>query len=78
MLTEIQKQHQDILDQFKESVVLLQGIFTSSLFDQLAQKKEKDIFVLEGRPSLDAAKFSCKELLEREFIRSLVLSHQYG
>jgi len=46
----------------KNSITLLHGVFDKSIFDLLRKKKFKDIFILEGRPSLKAAKIACREL----------------
>lgn len=62
----------------KNSVILLQGVFDPSVFDLLKRKKVKEIFVLEGRPGLEAAKTSCKELLKRKIKPTLIADNMAG
>ncbi len=62
----------------KNSVVLLQGVFEPSIFDLLKKKKVKEVFVLEGRPGLDAAKHSCRELLKRKIKPTLISDNMAG
>lgn len=69
---------QDILEQFKESIVLLHGSCNSAVFDELKQKKIKDVFVLEGRPSLESSKFSCQELIDRKITPTLIADNMAG
>lgn len=62
----------------KNSVVLLQGVFNVSIFDQLKKRKIKEVFILEGRPSLEAAKQSSKELLKRKIKPVLIADNMAG
>ncbi len=62
----------------KNSVVLLQGVFEPSIFDLLKKRKVKDVFILEGRPGLDAAKHSCRELLKRKIKPTLIADNMAG
>ena len=62
----------------KNSVVLLQGVFAPSLFDLLKTRKIKEVFILEGRPGLDAAKHSCRELLKRKIKPTLIADNMAG
>jgi len=62
----------------KNSIILLQGVFKTSIFDLLQKRKEKDIFVLEGRPGLEAAKHSCGELLKRQIKPTLIADNMAG
>ena len=68
----------EILDKFKESVILLHGIFEPSFFDFIKDKGHKDIFVLEGRPSLDAAEDTCRELIKRKMHPTLIADNMMG
>ena len=69
---------ENILEKFKGSVAILQGIFKNSFFDYLRDSGQKDIFILEGRPSLDAAENSCRELIKREIKPTLIADNMVG
>lgn len=62
----------------KNSITLLHGVFDKSIFDLLRKKKFKDIFILEGRPSLKAAKIACRELLKRNMKPTLISDNMAG
>jgi len=62
----------------KNSVVLLQGVFNTSIFDRLKKRRIKGVFVLEGRPGLEAAKQSCRELLKRKIKPTLIADNMAG
>lgn len=62
----------------KKNVVLLQGVFKASIFDLLKKRKIKEVFVLEGRPGLEAAKQSCRELLKRKIKPVLIADNMAG
>ncbi len=62
----------------KNSIVLLQGIFDPSVFDHLKRRKIREVFVLEGRPTLDAARHSCRELLKRKIRPTLIADNMAG
>lgn len=62
----------------KNSVILLQGVFESSIFDLLEKRKIKEVFVLEGRPGLEAARKSCCELLKRKIKPTLIADNMAG
>lgn len=68
----------DLLKGLKKSIILLQGIFEDSMFDMIKKKKKKEVFVLEGRPSLEAAKFSCRELIDRNIQPTLISDNMAG
>jgi len=68
----------DVLAEFKDSVILLQGIFEDTFFDVLKKKKTDEVFVLEGRPSLDAARFSCRGLIKRKMKPTLIADNMAG
>lgn len=76
--TDKQKTDEDILSEFKESVVLMQGIFDPAQYDKIVSEDHKEIFVLEGRPSLESAQFSCKELLKRKVKPTLIADNMAG
>ena len=62
----------------KKSVIVLQGVFKDTMFDLLKKRKIKNVFVLEGRPGLEAAKQSCKELLKRNIKPTLITDNMAG
>jgi len=62
----------------KNNVVLLQGVFEPSIFDLLKKRKIKEVFILEGRPGLEAAKHSCRELLKRKIKPTLIADNMAG
>lgn len=62
----------------KNSIVLLQGVFKASMFDLLKKRKVDNIFVLEGRPGLQAAKQSCRALIERKIKPTLITDNMAG
>ena len=68
----------DILDEFKESIIILQGNFNPKYFDALKARKEREVFVMEGRPSLEASQFTCKELLKRKIKPTLIADNMAG
>ena len=69
---------EDGLSKFKDSIVLLQGIFEQKTFDILKETDLEHVFVLEGRPNLDAARFSCRALIERKIKPTLIADNMSG
>ena len=61
-----------------KSVIILQGVFDSSIFDLLKKRKIRKAFVLEGRPGLEAAKQSCRELIKRKIRPTLIADNMAG
>lgn len=68
----------DILSECKNSIVLLQGIFKNAFFDFLKEQGIKEAFVLEGRPSCEAAEVSCRELIKRKIQPTLIADNMAG
>lgn len=68
----------DILKEFTESVTVLHGIFSPATFDDIVKKSIRDIFVLEGRPSLESAQYSCRELIKRKIKPTLIADNMAG
>ncbi len=62
----------------RKNIVLLQGVFNASIFDLLKKRKIKEVFILEGRPSLEAAKQSSRELLKRKIKPTLIADNMAG
>ena len=61
-----------------KTVTLIQGVFDKTFFDLLKKNGAKDVFVLEGRPKLLAAKNSCRELLKRKMTPTLITDNMAG
>ena len=62
----------------KNKIILLQGVFDPVIFDKLHKKNIDEVFVLEGRPGLEAAKQSCPELLRRRVKPTLIADNMAG
>ena len=62
----------------RKSAIVLQGVFDASIFDALKRRKIKEAFVLEGRPGLEAAKQSSRELLKRKIRPTLIADNMAG
>ena len=59
-------------------VTLVQGVVDPKLFDDLKSKGLKEVFVLEGRPTLEAARTSSKELLKRGMTPTIISDNMAG
>lgn len=59
-------------------MVLLQGVFDVAVFDLLKKRKVKKVFVMEGRPGLEAAESSCAELLKRNIKPTVITDNMAG
>ncbi len=62
----------------KKSIVLLHGVFESQVFDHIKKRKFKEVFILEGRPQLEAGRISCGELLHRKIVPTLISDNMAG
>ena len=62
----------------KGSVVLLHGVFEKSFFDMLESKEPEKVFVMEGRPSLEAAKVASSQLLKRGITPTIIADNMAG
>lgn len=62
----------------QRSIILLHGVFAVEFFDQLQKKNLKEVFVMEGRPSLEAAQMNCRELLKHKIIPTLISDNMAG
>ncbi|MBZ0166707.1 MAG: hypothetical protein K8I00_07855, partial [Candidatus Omnitrophica bacterium] len=47
-------------------------------FDDIVKKNIQDVFVMEGRPSLESAQFSCRELIKRKVKPTLIADNMAG
>ena len=62
----------------KKSISLLQGVFESPFFDGLKKKKPRHVFLMEGRPGLEAARESSRQLLDRKITPTLIADNMAG
>ncbi len=62
----------------KNSVTLIHGVFDSKFFDGLKEQNFSEIFLTEGRPTLEAAQNSCEELLKRKITPTLISDNMAG
>ncbi len=69
---------QDELKSMQNSIVLLQGVFEKTFFDRIKEKGYQKVFVMEGRPSLEAAKVACRELLKRKIAPTVIADNMAG
>ncbi len=61
-----------------KSVTLVQGVVDGSLFDLLKERMQTQIYILEGRPTLKAAKVLSKELNKRKITPTLIADNMAG
>ncbi|MCK5015080.1 MAG: hypothetical protein KAS66_14820, partial [Candidatus Omnitrophica bacterium] len=62
----------------KNNIILIQGVFEPSFFDLIKKKRGKEFFILEGRPGLEAAKRSSRELIKRKMKPTLIADNMAG
>lgn len=60
------------------SIVLLQGFFDKTFFDQDSILKASKVFVMENRPTLEAAQEDCNELLLRKITPTIISDNMAG
>ncbi|MDO8580846.1 MAG: hypothetical protein Q7S13_05135 [Candidatus Omnitrophota bacterium] len=58
--------------------ILLQGVFKSTFFNELKKRGIKEAYVLEGRPTLESAKVTTKELLKQGITPILISDNMAG
>lgn len=73
-----EKNADSVLDEFTESVTVLHGIFSPKTFDDIVHQNIQDVFVMEGRPSLESAQYSCRELIKRKVQPTLIADNMAG
>lgn len=61
-----------------KDVVLLHGIFKAEFFEQVKNSNAKDIVVLEGRPSLEAARDSSAHLQRIGLVPTVMADNMAG
>ena len=62
----------------KKSIALVQGVVRDSLFDLLKKENRKDVFLLEGRPTLDALKSLPARVLKRKMTPTMIADSMAG
>ncbi len=67
-----------VLKDMEGSVILLQGVFDPDVFDLLPRTEGREVFVMEGRPSLESAEMTCRELLKRKIKPTLIADNMAG
>ncbi len=67
-----------LLKRIEQSIVLVHGVFTTSFFDLFQNENGSELFVMEGRPSLESAQRTCRELLRRRIKPTLIADSMAG
>ena len=80
--TQTNEDHKTASDSFlndiRGSVILLHGVFEPSVFDVVKSGNGNELFVMEGRPSLESAQTTCRELLRRQIKPTLIADNMAG
>ncbi len=66
------------LNDVQGSIVLLHGVFEPSVFNVIKSGNGTELFVMEGRPSLESAQTTCRELLRRKIKPTLIADNMAG
>jgi len=66
------------LKAMRQSITILYGVFKKTFYDILKKSSPKEVFLLEGRPSLDSAKVSLRELLKRKITPTIISDNMAG
>lgn len=66
------------LEKVRGTVILLHGVFEPSVFDAVKSGNGNELFVMEGRPSLESAASTCRELLRRKIKPTLIADSMAG
>ena len=66
------------LEGVQGSVVLVHGVFDPSIFESVKSGNGHELFVMEGRPSLESAASTCRELLRRKIKPTLIADNMAG
>ncbi len=62
----------------KEPVLLIQGVLAERFFDELKKRSTDQVFLMEGRPTLEAATRGCRQLLKRRITPTLISDNMAG
>ena len=66
------------LNDKKHSIVLLQGVFADTFFQQFKKNNSPEFFVIEGRPNLEAASANARNLLQKKIIPTVISDNMAG
>ena len=66
------------LNDVQGAVVLLHGVFEPAVFNAVKPGNGNELFVMEGRPSLESAQTTCRELLRRKIKPTLIADNMAG
>lgn len=61
-----------------KSIIVLQGVFEEGVIKNLKLSKTAHVFVLEGRPSFEAAQLTCQALLNNGITPTLIADNMAG
>ena len=61
-----------------QGITIMHGVFQALFLDACARGARKHIYVLEGRPSLDAARKTCSALIKRGATPTLISDNMAG
>lgn len=62
----------------QRTIVLLQGRLDKKFFDTLKDRREEKFFIMEGRPSLEAAQSNCSRLNKIGITPTLICDNMAG
>ena len=62
----------------KDKVILVHGVFQNSFFGEIKKRKCRNVFVMEGRPSLKAARSNCRGLQKVKLIPTVMADNMAG
>src|SRR5436853_1049040 len=60
------------------AAIIVQGVANDVLFDWFQKRKIKEVVILEGRPSLEAARVNCRALAKRKIKSILIADNMAG
>lgn len=60
------------------SIIVLQGVFDSKSLEKLSIAKTSSVFVMEGRPTFQAAQETCKVLIKRGIKPTVISDNMAG
>lgn len=66
-----------LLEKARRTVILLHGVFEPAVFE-VGNPDGSELFVMEGRPSLESAEVTCRELLRRKLKPTLIADNMAG
>ena len=72
-----QKINKSDIQDLRQSVILLHGVFANDFFP-LLKDRDETVFVMEGRPSLEAAQKNCSALNKMDKTPVLISDNMAG